>query len=116
MASHWGTEPPIEITMITSPTSQKPLRRSVRVRIEGRVQGVGFRLFVQREAAKHAIAGFVRNRRDGGVEAVFSGTPDDVDAMLVACRQGPRGSDVQFVKVLDEPDDTAKDFIVSATV
>ncbi len=67
-------------------------QRAVRVVIAGRVQGVGFRAFVAGEAARHGIAGWVRNRRDGTVEAVFIGEGAAVDAMLAACRRGPRVS------------------------
>ena len=51
-----------------------------RVVVRGRVQGVGFRAFVEDEARQRRIAGWVRNRRDGAVEAVFAGSLDDVDA------------------------------------
>ncbi|NQU56304.1 MAG: acylphosphatase [Rhodospirillales bacterium] len=63
--------------------------KSVQVRIEGRVQGVWFRAWVAREAAPLGLSGWVRNRRDGSVEAVFSGKPDDVDKMLQRCWDGP---------------------------
>jgi acylphosphatase len=96
--------------------THKPKCRSVRVRVEGRVQGVGFRMFVEREAQLHGVDGFVRNRRDGGVEAVFAGTSDAVEQMIAACHRGPRGAVVQFVKVLDEASDIAPGFVVSATV
>lgn len=78
-------------------------RKSVRVRIEGRVQGVGYRAFVEREAAKHSVFGFVRNRRDGSVEAVFIASQSAVDAMIDACKRGPRGSRIDSVVVFDEP-------------
>lgn len=64
-------------------------RTVVRVRIEGRVQGVGFRYWVIGQAAALALDGWVRNRRDGGVEAVFAGPADAVADMLRRCRQGP---------------------------
>lgn len=92
------------------------IRRCVRVRIEGRVQGVGFRAFVQREALARGIDGYVRNRRDGGVEAVFVGASEQVEALLDACRRGPRGSRVDMLKVFDEHDDVAKGFATHATV
>jgi acylphosphatase len=102
--------------MTDADTAHKPLCRSVRMRFEGRVQGVGFRMFVEREAIKNRIDGFVRNRRDGGVEAVFKGDPRDVEAMIAAGRVGPRGSVVQFVKVLDEDDVGLRGFAIRATV
>ena len=64
-------------------------QRTVRVRIEGRVQGVGFRYWTERVATGLGLAGWVRNRRDGGVEALFSGPADDVAEMLERCRDGP---------------------------
>ena len=58
--------------------------RTVQVRIEGRVQGVGYRAFVEMEADELGLAGWVRNRRDGSVEAVFQGPSEAVDEMLAA--------------------------------
>jgi len=65
-----------------------------RVQIRGRVQGVGFRAFVEYTARDHGLTGWVRNRRDGSVEAVFAGPSDAVAAMIEACRQGPPGARV----------------------
>lgn len=62
---------------------------AVHVIISGRVQGVGFRAFVADAASGNGLGGWVRNRRDGTVEAVFSGPDVAVDAMLERCRQGP---------------------------
>jgi acylphosphatase len=60
----------------------------------GRVQGVGYRAFVEGEALRRGIEGWVRNRRDGTVEAVFRGPAETVGALVEACRQGPPGSRV----------------------
>lgn len=57
--------------------------------VRGRVQGVGYRAFVEDEAHQRGLRGWVRNRRDGSVEAVFSGPRDDVEAVVEACRRGP---------------------------
>ena len=57
--------------------------------VHGRVQGVGFRAFVEVEALRRGLEGWVRNRRDGSVEAVFAGEADSVAAMIEACRRGP---------------------------
>ena len=62
---------------------------AVTVRIQGRVQGVGYRYWVARQAGLTGIDGWARNRRDGSVEAVFSGTEHALLKMLVACREGP---------------------------
>lgn len=60
-----------------------------RVRITGLVQGVGFRWFTRDQADAHGVTGWVRNRRDGSVEAELHGAPDDVAAVIRALRQGP---------------------------
>jgi acylphosphatase len=54
--------------------------------IRGRVQGVGYRVWVEDEALRRGLAGWTRNRRDGSVEAVFAGAPEAVAAMIEACR------------------------------
>ncbi len=102
--------------MTDESTREKPLRRSVRVRFEGRVQGVGFRAFVERAAGARGLDGWVRNRRDGGVEAVFAGPADDVDAVVGACRRGPSFAHVTVVKILDESDVVTRGFDVRPTV
>ena len=57
--------------------------------VRGRVQGVGFRAFVEGEALRYGVEGWVRNRYDGAVEAVFAGPCELVQAVLEACRRGP---------------------------
>jgi acylphosphatase len=59
------------------------------VLISGRVQGVGFRAFVEHCALRHGLEGWVRNRRDGSVEAVFAGPRPAVEATIAECRVGP---------------------------
>jgi len=61
----------------------------VRVRIHGRVQGVGFRASTQNEAQAHGLAGWVRNTPEGCVEAEFEGPKSQVESMLAWCRSGP---------------------------
>jgi acylphosphatase len=65
------------------------MEKTLRLRIEGRVQGVGFRDWTAREARRRGLSGWVRNRRDGAVEAVIHGEAGAVDAMVEACRSGP---------------------------
>lgn len=65
--------------------------------VRGRVQGVGFRWFVQREAAALELHGWVRNTEDGHVEVVASGDQPVLDALRQALRRGPRGSRVDAV-------------------
>jgi acylphosphatase len=72
--------------------------------VRGRVQGVGFRAFVEHEALQRQLKGWVRNRRDGTVEAVFAGLSEVVEAMIEACRRGPPGSRVDGVDVKDATD------------
>jgi acylphosphatase len=73
--------------------------KTMRIVIRGRVQGVGFRAWVHHQAELHGLAGWVRNRDDGTVEAVFAGPADLVDVMLKACGQGPRGAQVEAAEV-----------------
>ncbi len=70
--------------------------------LRGRVQAVGFRYWTEEEALVRGLEGFVRNRRDGTVEAVFSGPATVVDDMLEACRRGPPGSSVQSIEPIDD--------------
>jgi acylphosphatase len=77
--------------------------KRVRVVISGRVQGVAFRAACQREAAARRVNGWVRNRSDGRVEALFEGSPDAVDGMVRWCHFGPPAADVSEVMVEDAP-------------
>jgi acylphosphatase len=63
----------------------------------GRVQGVGYRAFVEEEALRRGLEGWVRNRRDGTVEAVFSGADETIAAIIEACRRGPPAALVEAV-------------------
>jgi acylphosphatase len=67
--------------------------------VYGLVQGVGFRFAIQRAAESRGVAGWVRNRPDGAVEAVFEGEGEDVEALVDFCRRGPRGAVVERVEV-----------------
>ena len=73
-----------------------------RVVVHGNVQGVFFRDTTRREAARRGVAGWVTNRPDGAVEAVFEGPSDAVAAMVDFCEAGPRGADVDRVETSDE--------------
>jgi len=73
-----------------------------RVLVHGRVQGVFFRGATQRRARALGVAGWVRNRADGSVEAVFEGARDAVEAALAFCREGPPGARVERVDVREE--------------
>ncbi|MGI9509049.1 MAG: acylphosphatase [Geminicoccaceae bacterium] len=72
-------------------------KTGVRVRIEGRVQGVWFRGWTRRAAEDLGLDGWVRNCSDGSVEAVFSGPAPSVDAMIEHCHRGPPAAAVTSV-------------------
>ncbi|MBU1171251.1 MAG: acylphosphatase [Proteobacteria bacterium] len=70
-----------------------------RVNIRGWVQGVAFRYKTKSAACEHQVNGWVRNRADGSVEAVFEGDKEQVDALLTWCEKGPKMAVVKEVKV-----------------
>ncbi len=70
--------------------------------MHGRVQGVFFRDSTRDEAERRGVAGWVTNRDDGAVEAVFEGDSDAVDAMVAFCREGPSRADVDDVEESEE--------------
>jgi acylphosphatase len=70
----------------------------LQVAIRGRVQGVGYRAWVEHQARTHGLEGWVRNRRDGSVEAVLRGTQDAVDAAIAWAREGPALAQVLEVR------------------
>jgi acylphosphatase len=67
------------------------------VTIRGRVQGVGYRAWVEHQARARGLKGWVRNLRDGSVEALFAGPTDIVADMVASCRQGPSSAGVDAV-------------------
>ena len=78
--------------------------------VRGRVQGVGYRAFVEDEALQRGLEGWVRNRRDGTVEAVFAGPRAVVEAMIEACRRGPLSARVD---ALDQREGTRDDLTIA---
>jgi acylphosphatase len=90
--------------------------RTVRVRISGRVQGVGYRYWTERVAGEVGLSGWVRNRRDGTVEAVFSGPPEAVAEMLERCRDGPSAARVTSIDVVEEDAEPPPGFEMLATL
>lgn len=88
---------------------------AVHVIIEGRVQGVGFRAWLEREARARTLAGWVRNRTDGSVEAVFSGADQAIRDMVKACGKGPRLAAVRAVKTAIHPQENWTEFAVWPT-
>ena len=97
----------------TAPSGATTVR--VRVMVEGRVQGVGYRQSCAGRAAREHVAGWVRNRRDGRVEAVFEGPADRVAAMVGWCRHGPPAARVTGVETSAEPPEALTGFRVAAT-
>ena len=82
-------------------STEKPIL-SRRFVVRGRVQGVGFRWFVEREAHILGIAGWVRNNLDGSVEVLAQGTRDQLSGLHSRLREGPRAARVDSVEVSDE--------------
>lgn len=72
------------------------------LRISGRVQGVGFRYYMERKARELGLTGWVRNRRDGTVEATVQGTPEAVEAMIAWARHGPPSALVTDLKTSED--------------
>jgi acylphosphatase len=71
------------------------------LRIHGRVQGVGYRESLRWEAERLGVTGWVRNRRDGTVEAAIDGAPETIEALVGWCRMGPPAALVTVVEVAD---------------
>jgi acylphosphatase len=74
-----------------------PNDKTVRLKITGRVQGVGFRDWISTKADEHGLKGWVRNRRDGSVEVLLSGLPDLVDLFVYEAQRGPPGAEVRAI-------------------
>jgi acylphosphatase len=83
-----------------------------RVVVHGSVQGVFFRDSTRKEASSRGVAGWVRNRDDGAVEAVFEGDEDAIQALVEFCRSGPSRADVERIDVEDEEPEGLKGFDV----
>ena len=81
-----------------------------RITVHGSVQGVGFRFSVARAAQSRGVAGWVSNRPDGTVEAVFEGEPEAVDSLVRFCRGGPHGAVVDRVESVEEEPEGLRSF------
>jgi acylphosphatase len=77
---------------------------AVRALIRGRVQGVGYRWWARREAARLGVAGWVRNRGDGSVEVLAAGVPAAVSRFIDLCARGPAGAAVRSVERFEADD------------
>jgi acylphosphatase len=87
-------------------SEQENIIRHITVR--GRVQGVGYRAFVEHHALQHGLAGWVRNRRDGSVEAMVAGPAKSVMGMIEACRFGPLPAHVDTLDQREGAEDDLK--------
>jgi acylphosphatase len=77
----------------------RKMKQLVHLSISGLVQGVGYRAFVELEAGTRGLEGWVRNRRDGSVEALIFGEKHAIDGLIESCRQGPPSSRVTAIDV-----------------
>ncbi len=87
-----------------------------RVRIFGRVQGVGFRDWTIREARRLGLSGWVRNRRDGSVEVLLAGENEQIETMLTRCREGPPLAIVERIETMPTDETVAAIFRQMPTV
>lgn len=83
--------------------------RTIRAFVHGRVQKVGYRAWVNAHAIALGLRGFVRNRSDGSVEAVFCGDPDRVAQIAESLLRGPPGADVSGVRITEETEAALSD-------
>jgi acylphosphatase len=88
---------------------------TVRLRIAGKVQGVGYRVWMTRAAVSLGLRGWVRNRRDGSVEALATGPPEALAAMLKLAKEGPPGARVADIAATPDRDDGSAGFVARAT-
>lgn len=88
------------------------MKKSVRIYIDGTVQGIFFREFVKENAEKYNVKGFVRNLDNGKVEAFLEGTPEDVGKVVEICKKGPKHAQIRNVEVKEEKYQGFKEFKV----
>jgi len=89
---------------------------TMRLRITGRVQGVGYRAWAVQKGTSLGLSGWVCNRRDGSVKALVTGSDEAVTAMISACREGPYGARVNDIVLSDARDDGSRGFTAKPTV
>jgi acylphosphatase len=89
--------------------------KTVRLRITGRVQGVGYRAWAMRAAADLRLRGWVRNRADGAVELLATGPAEALAAMFEAAHRGPLAAHVDAVEIADDVDDGSVGFLARPT-
>ncbi|KAJ4704953.1 Acylphosphatase [Melia azedarach] len=113
--------PYLRSSLMTSPhaaadNGNPPHTKTVRVVVKGRVQGVFYRNWTIENATQLGLKGWVRNRRDGTVEALFSGNPDSVQDMEQRCRRGPPDAMVTGLDVFPSNDDPGTGFERKPTI
>ncbi len=86
------------------------MKKSIRLYVEGVVQGIFFRSFVKENAEKHDVKGFVRNLEDGRVEIFLEGNPDEVNKMIEIVKKGPKHSQIKNVQEKEEKFQDFKNF------
>ena len=84
--------------------------KTVRLRLSGRVQGVGYRAWAIETAKRLGLRGWVRNRGDGSVELLATGSAQAVASLIEACHKGPPAARVDRVELADAPDDGSAGF------
>jgi acylphosphatase len=97
------------------PASEGGCSRTIHLRVTGRVQGVYFRAWAAELAATLKLKGWVRNRRDGPVEALISGSADAVARMVRSCHQGPPDANVAEVEIIQEGGAAPSGFVILPT-
>lgn len=90
-------------------------RRTIHIRIEGRVQRVNFRGWAREQAEVLGLSGWIRNRRDGAVEALFAGDAEAVSRMLELCRSGPRDARVEDIEIIQDGGAAPEGFSIKPT-
>ena len=88
------------------------MKKSVRLYIEGTVQGIFFREFIKENAERYNVKGFVRNLDDGRIEVFLEGNTDDVKKMIEICQKGPKHSQIRDVEIKEERFQDLKSFKV----
>lgn len=111
----YAFRPPMSSMTTTDASSSPSTNKTVRVSIKGKVQGVFYRDWTIENANQLRLKGWVRNRRDGSVEALFSGNADSVQEMEQRCRRGPQAAIVTGVEVFPCSDDPGQGFVRKPT-
>ncbi|CAL9228989.1 unnamed protein product [Arabidopsis halleri] len=110
------SSPPVSSMTTQAESGSSQQSKTVRVVIKGRVQGVCYRNWTVENAEQLGVKGWVRNRRDGSVEALFSGPPEAVDEMHQRCRRGPPAAMVTGLEAFPSTEEPGSSFEYRSTV